>query len=706
MLCHILLFVIVLLTVLPLCTSSQAGKSSSKKRSLVIHTRVGVRNTKLALESLRFPHCIPLLYGNSIIGYRRRGEDFDILHSETKLTQIAPVDPRTHDKNAVGYVMKESTENVFPVPMDNTTVLVRIRPSSSSSAWLHIWIVCRGLSITKDKVKQEVFVKSLIKEFADNARRVLGTAHCRAWPTVSGLCNHPTDPMFGTSIVPVIHPNGNDRPSTANMLAMNPNVRQISNDMVKATESVPAPFDTNMLFVAFGQFLDHDLTLTPVDHVSEHSKAPINDPVTGLQMGFLRAATLNYPYSRCCEAPYANDEVWKGLPFNLITSFIDGGTVYGSNHLRANVLRAFKEGKVDMRRVQNEMYLPFNHPKHLLFKLHNEPSSSDDSLFVAGDERANENIFLTTVHTLFAREHNRVCQLLKDWLKSQGGRGERLLKDEWLYNMARTIVTAEIQSVVYNDFLPQTLGKDALPPYKGYNPSVDPRISTFHFGFAYRWGHSAVWENYIFRERSGNRRSHQLKHLFFNTKLFLRFGVDVILDTLMGTPASDVDERVIDSLRDFLFNPQGKHVLDLASLNMNRMRDLGIPGYLEIQKRLRTGAGLDNIRPSLQEKLIKTYGEADKIDPFVGGLSETKKNGSLLGPLFWEINRDQFLRLRDGDRFFYKNLQWPSIIKRMPLIQQIRSDQWMMKDVLIANSELKDSNFKQGVSVFRTNSRV
>lgn len=707
MLCHILLFAVVLLAVIPLCKSDEESEESFvKKRSLVIHARVGVKNAERALANMRFPHCIPLMYGNSITGYRSEGTHFEILHSSSKTSQIFPVDSRKHDENAVGFVIKVPTANVFPVPMDNSTVLLRIRPASSGTAWLHVWIVCRGVFNAEQKVKQEVYVKSLIREFVDNARRVLGVAQCRPWATVSGLCNHPTDPTFGTSLQPVLNFGNRDRPSTADMLAMNPNVRKVSNDVVKASERRPAPFEANMLFVSFGQFLDHDIVLTPVDHVSPQSNIPITDPATGHRMTFLRAATLKYSYTKCCDAPYSNDDAWKGVPFNRITSFIDASSVYGSNHLRTGVLRAFNEGKMDMRFTEGEMYLPFNHPKHLLFKVHNEPSNDDESLFVAGDERANENIFLTTIHTLFAREHNRVCVLVKEWLKSKGRRGERLLKDEWLYNMARTIVTAEIQSVVYNDFLPLLLGKNALPRYTGYKPNVDPRISTLHYGFAFRWGHSAVWEEYIFKERSGTTRRHELKNLFFNTKLFLRFGVDVILNTIIGTPASDVDEQVIDSLRDFLFNPAGNQVLDLTALNMNRMRDLGIPGYLELQKIIRTGEGLNNIKPTLRDKLIQAYGEAEKIDPFVGGLSETKKDGSLLGPLLWEINRDQFLRLRDGDRFFYKNLKWPGILRDMPLIREIRSDRWMMKDILIANSALTDSDFKRDVSAFRTNSRV
>ena len=41
------------------------------------------------------------------------------------------------------------------------------------------------------------------------------------------------------------------------------------------------------------------------------------------------------------------------------------------------------------------------------------------------------------------------------------------------------------------------------------------------------------------------------------------------------------------------------------------------------------------------------------MDLFVGGLIETTFDGP--GPLFTEITLDQFVRIRNGDRFWYEN---------------------------------------------------
>src|SRR5207245_5504193 len=56
-----------------------------------------------------------------------------------------------------------------------------------------------------------------------------------------------------------------------------------------------------------------------------------------------------------------------------------------------------------------------------------------DRAVVAGDVRANENIALTALHTLFAREHNRIVASLPSSLSAD----ER-------FQIARRIVGAEI----------------------------------------------------------------------------------------------------------------------------------------------------------------------------------------------------------------------------------------------------------------------
>jgi hypothetical protein len=60
-------------------------------------------------------------------------------------------------------------------------------------------------------------------------------------------------------------------------------------------------------------------------------------------------------------------------------------------------------------------------------------------------------------------------------------------------------------------------------------------------------------------------------------------------------------------------------------------------------------------RTTLASRLSAVYGSVDEVDAFVGMLCEPHLDGAELGELQQAIWRDQFVRLRDGDRFFYAN---------------------------------------------------
>jgi len=55
------------------------------------------------------------------------------------------------------------------------------------------------------------------------------------------------------------------------------------------------------------------------------------------------------------------------------------------------------------------------------------PEREED--FMAGDARANEHPFLSTLHVVFVREHNRLAKLLKEYLP------ERYRTDEILFQV-------------------------------------------------------------------------------------------------------------------------------------------------------------------------------------------------------------------------------------------------------------------------------
>ncbi len=58
----------------------------------------------------------------------------------------------------------------------------------------------------------------------------------------------------------------------------------------------------------------------------------------------------------------------------------------------------------------------------------------------------------------------------------------------------------------------------------------------------------------------------------------------------------------------------------------------------------------------MQNKLSEVYSSADDVDLWVGGLAEDNVDDALVGKVFYALLKDQFERLRDGDRFWYENI--------------------------------------------------
>ena len=82
------------------------------------------------------------------------------------------------------------------------------------------------------------------------------------------------------------------------------------------------------------------------------------------------------------------------------------------------------------------------------------PINADTTEEFAGDIRAREMPGLAAMHTLFVREHNRVCDLIAN---ANSG-----LDEDTIFENARRIVIAEMQNVVYGEYLPVVLGDEAM----------------------------------------------------------------------------------------------------------------------------------------------------------------------------------------------------------------------------------------------------
>src|SRR5436190_3758099 len=171
--------------------------------------------------------------------------------------------------------------------------------------------------------------------------------------------------------------------------------------------------------------------------------------------------------------------------------------IYGSDSTTAAALRTMSGG---LLKTSDGNMLPLNDaetfPDGTLKMANDAHIVTQDQLFAAGDVRANENIELTSLHTLFVREHN--------FWAAKIAAGDATLTDEQIYQQARSIVIGEIESITYNQWLPAILGNGAIKTYRGYDVTVNPGIANEFSTAAFRFGHSLLGDTVDFIDNDGN----------------------------------------------------------------------------------------------------------------------------------------------------------------------------------------------------------
>jgi hypothetical protein len=405
---------------------------------------------------------------------------------------------------------------------------------------------------------------------------------------------------------------------------------------------------TAMAF-AFGQFLDHDISLSePPEEETDHDIIFVgcdsNDPLV---------TDVDNP-NQCIEFTRSDGEIGpdgKLRQINKITSYIDGSAVYGSDSAHANALRAFTGGSLKSNTFNGAELLPFNAQLNMIPGQEQIIDTLNQNLFAAGDVRVNEQVGLVSMHTLFLREHNRLAAKISS-LWSEG-------TDEEIYQLARKIVGAEIQKITYEEFLPAIVGP--MPAYTGYDGTVDASVMTEFSTAAYRFGHTLLPRTLLLAEGSDVLGGILLNDTFFMSEMLLVEPalVDQLIHGFVVAPAQMMDHIINDSVRNFLFGRPGEGGTDLVSLNIQRGRDHGLAGCSAV----REAFGLPRLRnlvdvtadAKLRKKLRQVYSSQNDIDLWLCGLAEDPQNGSQLGPTFTTIIKEQFHRLRAGDQFYWEN---------------------------------------------------
>jgi len=401
------------------------------------------------------------------------------------------------------------------------------------------------------------------------------------------------------------------------------NARVISN--IVCNEDAPKPNRRGMseLVTFFGQFLDHTVTETHAEKSRPFQiPVPKDDPV------FKEAQFI--PFFRTLRKGRGT----KRAPVNALSSYIDASSVYGVAEDQVRKLRTMTGGLLKL-------------PGNLLPR-----RSGTTGFFEAGDRRANENPNLTALHLLWAREHNYIAREVAAAYPAK--------TDEEVFQLARHIVAAELQAVVYYSFVPALTGR-LLPRYLGYRRNVRAKISNRFSTVAFRVGHTMLNRTVNSIDANGKATKILLRDAFFRPDTFTKHGMDNLFRGMMSGHAAEVDAGITGEVRNFLIpSSRSTEQLDLAALNIQRGRDHEVPfcNDLRVSLGLRPFKSIEEIAPgnhNLLTKLKLVYkGDVNVMDPWLCGVAENHVPGSSLGALFDRIVRDEFVRLRDGDRFYFE----------------------------------------------------
>ncbi|KAK7108957.1 chorion peroxidase-like [Littorina saxatilis] len=512
--------------------------------------------------------------------------------------------------------------------------------------------------------------------------------------TIDGSCNNLAHPTWGAinqpmkRLLPAVYFDGYDVPrltSRSDPRRLLPSPRLVSRNIHEPSDikGHNLPELTNLLQV-WGQFLDHDLTGTPAhkgpdgrdlkccdgvfltENQQIHRDAfnggrcnpiyipPMDRHFTYSCMNFARSIAAKRPQDCDKNAPKQIRQ-----QTSMLTAWIDASQVYGSKTQKAGELRTYRKGTLI---VTSDNLLPEDTNSTCVKE---EPG---DYCFLAGEKRVNEHTGLMALHIVFLRYHNRMAEELS--------RINPGWSDERIYQEVRRVMGAIMQHVTYHDWLPPVLGPSIMrqyslnvvspgtfgPSYWTYDSKLDPTILNVFATAAFRFGHTMIPSLFTMGDRQVRL------HTMFNRPKFIlqnrREGLKNMCAGMIHDPVHHSDRFMVSDLSDRLFEDKNNVSLDLASLNIQRARDHGLPPYNDYRKVCglpvyETFEDMYQSEPERAEVFRRVYEDVDDIDVFAGGLSEKPMAGAVVGPTFACLLARQFHSLKFADRFWYETQQAP-----------------------------------------------
>ncbi|HEX8463632.1 MAG TPA: peroxidase family protein [Abditibacterium sp.] len=413
--------------------------------------------------------------------------------------------------------------------------------------------------------------------------------------------------------------------------------RFLINSVIYKAKTRPYGFSTLAPYTSWDSLTDrtyHGLHLPPVP--SDSAQLP---PVNEVVKLFERRAgkptlssksTVLFAYF----AQWFTDGFLRSDRTNLLKTTsnhdIDLSPLYGLNSRHTRLIRSGQGGKLKSQLINGEEYPPYHFDENgevkdefrdlpIVLPAEMNPALKPH-LFAMGGDRANVQIGYVMLNTLFLREHNRICEVLKSHNPAWD--------DERLFQTARNILIVVLINIVVEEYI------NHISPYHFHFFGDTTAFSDqkwyrqnwicLEFNLLYRW-HSLVPDAVALGgEEIG------LEKTLWNNDLITSRGLGKCFEDASLQPAGEIG----------LFNtPRFLLEVERASICQGRLANLAsyndyreICGYPRV-----TDFDQISARPEVQQGLKRVYGHVDNIEFYVGLFAEdTRPNAavsSLIGRL-------------------------------------------------------------------------
>ncbi|MFP3964331.1 peroxidase family protein [Actinomadura fulvescens] len=438
---------------------------------------------------------------------------------------------------------------------------------------------------------------------------------------------------------------------------MSPSPREVANRLLTRNEFIPAP-SLNMLAAAWIQFQNHGWFSHGDNHLAEPFEVPVADGDTWHECPMRVRRSRPDPTAHTAPGAPPTYE-------NIVTHWWDGSQIYGSSEKRCRSLRTGEDGMMAVQdgRLREET----------------EPGLAGIDLTGFSD---NYWVGLALMHTLFVKEHNAICGMLREAYPSWD--------DERLFQTARLVNAAVMAKIHTVEWTPGLLATPALRLVMNVNWSglVGPRFRrrfgrlgrgevlsgilgspadhhgaqfsmTEEFVTSYRL-HPLIRDDYPIRSHQDGRpiTTEELVPLQGqHTRAAVeRYGMpDLFYSFGVMNPGALTLHNHPTAMRD-LMRINGERI-DVGTLDVLRDRERGVPRYNDFRRMLRkppiTEFAQLTDKAVWAREIEEVYdGDLERVDATVGLLAEPKPSGFGLSDTAFRIFVLMASRRLKSDPFF------------------------------------------------------